>query len=278
MANLLHTSTSLSAILANPNHWQQYAAWDVRGAIALLNNNMTSSVATTKGSNGPGKISLNRVIKSIKSTHWTGDAFQNPVIIQTLCEFNSFDKTDDKCIHAYELLLKKRSRLVHHRYYIHTYNTQLNISSTCLVMSLRGRNQPVSAYLRYQNVRAYLALASTDGIPDSSRVDSNLCTVGYYLCSAEKNCSVNLLNAMEIFRYALERENIVSFDEMCRQLAFYRSGDIANFDVIVLVYTLLAYFETSQSFYLSSFARGVVPLTNIKLIESALKVVGEDPC
>ena len=94
----------------------------------------------------------------------------------------------------------------------------------------------------------------------------------------KKNCSVNLLHAMEIFRYALERENIVSFDEMCRQLAFYRSGDIANFDVIVLVYTLLAYFETSQSFYLSSFARGVVPLTNIKLIESALKVVGEDPC
>ena len=125
-------------------------------------------------------------------------------------------------------------------------------------------------------MRAYLALASTDGIPDSSRVDPNLCTVGYYLCSAEKNCSVNLLNAMEIIRYALERENIVSFDEMCRQLAFYRSGDIANFDVIVLVYTLLAYFETSQSFYLSSFARGVVPLTNIKLIESALKVVGED--
>ena len=24
-------STGLSAILANPNHWQQYAAWDVRG-------------------------------------------------------------------------------------------------------------------------------------------------------------------------------------------------------------------------------------------------------
>ena len=81
---------------------------------------------------------------------------------------------------------------------------------------------------------------------------------------------------MEIIRYALERENIVSFDEMCRQLAFYRSGDIANFDVIVLIYSLLAYFETSQSFCLSSFARGVVPLINIKLIESALKVVREN--
>ena len=131
------------------------------------------------GTNGPGKISLNRVINSIKSTHWTGDAFQNPVIIQTLCEFNSFDKTDEKCIHAYELLLKKRSRLVHHRYYIHI----IEMSPIVFMISLlRGRNQPVSAYLRYQNVRAYLALASTDSIPDSSRVDPNLCTVGYFIC------------------------------------------------------------------------------------------------
>lgn len=109
----------------------------------------------------------------------------------------------------------------------------------------------MSAYLRYQNVRAYLAVAQKDCIPDSSVLSPDLCSVGY----------------------ALERENIVSFDELCRQLAFYRSGDSANFDVIILAHSLLAYFETSQSFYLSSFARGVVPLTNIKLIESALAVV-----
>ena len=75
----------------------------------------TETCSICAGTNGPGKISLNRVINSIKSAHWTGDAFQNPVIVQTLCEFNSFDKTDEKCIHAYELLVRRRSRLVHHR-------------------------------------------------------------------------------------------------------------------------------------------------------------------
>mmetsp|Transcript_23496 Transcript_23496/g.32208 ORF Transcript_23496/g.32208 Transcript_23496/m.32208 type:complete len:593 (-) Transcript_23496:2185-3963(-) len=206
------TCNSLSTILANPSHWQQYATWDGT-------NDRTSS--------GTDKISLSRIIDSILKTTWSLDSFQNPVLIHTLCQLNCFDKTDPKCLSAYEMLLKRRSRLVHHR------------------------KQPVSAYLRYQNVRALLALAENDLIPDLTLLDPTLCTVGY----------------------ALERENIVSFDELCRQLAFYRSGDNANFDVIVLAYSLLSYFETSQSFYLSKFARGVVPVTNTKIIESALSVI-----
>ena len=91
-------SNSLAAILANPTHWQQFASWD-----------------TGASSNGHEKISLKLIINSIKASFWTGDSFQNPVLIQTLCEFNSFDKTDEKCILAYEQLLKRRSRLVHHR-------------------------------------------------------------------------------------------------------------------------------------------------------------------
>ena len=78
---------------------------------------------------------------------------------------------------------------------------------------------------------------------------------------------------------------------MCRQLAFYTSGDrwgrlfpapslasappshtptpplplaapsptpSGNFDVIVLVFTLVTYYDTATSPWLSSFARGVV--------------------
>ena len=40
--------------------------------------------------------------------------------------------------------------------------------------------------------------------------------------------------------YALERSNMVAFDEMCRQLAFYNCGDSGNFDVIVLTFTLVS--------------------------------------
>ena len=73
--------------------------------------------------------------------------------------------------------------------------------------------------------------------------------------------------------YALERSSMVSFDELCRQLAFYNSGDSGNFDVIILTFSLLSYWETSQSLWLSSFARGVISSTNMKLVESALKVI-----
>ena len=68
---------------------------------------------------------------------------------------------------------------------------------------------------------------------------------------------------------------MVSFDELCRQLAFYNSGDSGNFDVIILTFSLLSYWETSQSLWLSSFARGVVSSTNMKLVQSALKVIFE---
>ena len=73
--------------------------------------------------------------------------------------------------------------------------------------------------------------------------------------------------------YALERSNMVNFDELCRQLAFYNSGDSGNFDVIILTFSLLSYWETSQSLWLSSFARGVVSSTNMKLVQSALEVI-----
>ena len=38
----------------------------------------------------------------------------------------------------------------------------------------------------------------------------------------------------------MERSNMVAFDEMCRQLAFYNCGDSGNFDVIVLTFTLVS--------------------------------------
>ena len=120
---------------------------------------------------------------------------------------------------------------------------------TCLEQRSRlslHRKQLHSAYLRYVNVKALLLLVEKrQAIPS------------------------NLLGSNRL-GYALERANLVAFDELCRQLAFYESGDNANFDVIILTYTLLTYYETSQSLFLNSFARGVVltPLLTHSLIYS----------
>jgi hypothetical protein len=199
---------SLSTILSNPHHWTSHAAWEANEI-------------------GSRKISISNILQAIEQAPWTGDSFQNPVLISTLCKFNKFEKKSNvKFCMAVENLLEHRSRLSLHR------------------------SQPLSSYLRFQNVRALLAVVETDSVPN------------------------DILSSQRI-GYALERANMVSFDELCRQLAFFSVGDSVNFDEITLTYSLLTYWVTSQSLFLSSFARGVVPLTNIKLIQTALKVVFE---
>lgn len=111
------------------------------------------------------------------------------------------------------------------------------------------RSQPQSAYLRYKNVLALLSLVESEGMmPDE-------------LASAEE------------VGYALERAGLVSFDELCRQISFHASGDSANFDVVVLAFSFLAYWETSSSAFLSSWSKGIVNTANSKLIEQALEII-----
>ena len=110
------------------------------------------------------------------------------------------------------------------------------------------RKQTNSAYIRYKTSRALLDLVENKAVPASF--------VGTHKIG-----------------FALERSNMVAFDELCRQLAFYNSGDLSNFDVIILVFSLLGYYETSKSIFLTSFARGVVQATNMKLIKSALDII-----
>ena len=110
------------------------------------------------------------------------------------------------------------------------------------------RKQAVSSYIRYINTKSLLAVVENKIIP-SVIVGSN---------------QIGL---------ALERANMVAFDELCRQLAFHHSGDLANFDVIILAYSLLTYYDTSKSIFLTSFARGVVQATNVKIVTSALEVL-----
>lgn len=110
------------------------------------------------------------------------------------------------------------------------------------------RVQPYSTYLRYRNVQALMTLVETGFIP------------------------VHIQGSNKI-GYALERANLVGFDELCRQLAFFNSGDSVQFDILTLTFSLLIYYETSQNLFLQSYAKGVIPTTNLKLVISALEIV-----
>jgi hypothetical protein len=80
--------------------------------------------------------------------------------------------------------------------------------------------------------------------------------------------------------FALDRACMIASDDLCRQLAFHNSGDSQSFDVIVLTYSMLTYYETSGSMFLTALTRGVVrgreglvTTTNMKLIKAALAVL-----
>lgn len=200
------TCLSVDALLSNPSAWEGICRWD--------EINDTSQQY----------ISLKLLVHSLLSAPWSGDSFQTPVLISTLCKLKSIDFADVKCRNAVDNVLNQRSRLSMHR------------------------KQPNSAYLRHLNIQALKDIANTNIIQSDFKLSNE---VGY----------------------ALERANMVSFDELCRQLAFYNSGDSANFDVIVLTYSLLSYWDTSTNLFLGSFVKGVIPPTNIKLVTSALKVI-----
>jgi hypothetical protein len=109
------------------------------------------------------------------------------------------------------------------------------------------RKQPQNAYLRFRNVRALLALVDSEMIPKEI--------------------------AKEDIGYALERASLCAFDELCRQISFYASGDSMSFDVTILSYSMLSYWVTAHSLFLRSFSKGLVPTINLKLVEEALEII-----
>lgn len=174
--SITSTCLAIHSMLLSPEHWKKVASWEPH----------ESSV-----------ISLRQVVQSLQRTPWSGDAFQTPILVQTLCQLRAVDKDEPAFAAAVDTVLSQRSRLSLHR------------------------KQPSSAYLRFHNVRALLAVVESGMVP-SAIVGTN--QIGY----------------------ALERANMVAYDELSRQLAFSLSDDSANFDVIVLAYSLLAYWESSQ--------------------------------
>ena len=210
--SITSTCLGVKAIVDNPKYWSKVARWE--------NNNSNDK----SNPNSPPSISFKKVVDALNNVQWSFDSFQTPLLLQTFCSLNSVNSSDEKVADAIEQLLEQRSRLSLHR-------SQLN-----------------SAYLRYQNAKALLAIVESGSVPE------------------------HIIGSHRI-GFALERHNVVAFDELCRQLAFYNCGDSGNFDVIILAFSLLNYWETSNSLFLTSFARGVVAGVNVKLVKSALEVI-----
>lgn len=114
----------------------------------------------------------------------------------------------------------------------------------------RHRQQTQSSYLRYYNVMALVSLMENPSmIPEKYKDTQDI-------------------------PYAIERANLVAYDELSRQLAFHFAGDSSDFDVIILAFSLLAYYESSESSRGGTKqGSGVVGKANMQLTKTALEVI-----
>lgn len=110
------------------------------------------------------------------------------------------------------------------------------------------RQQKMSSYLRHLNAKALSSYLSynADSVNETTRSDIN---------------------------HSFRRANDVAFDELCRQIAFYTSSDSANFDVVVLTYSLVSYFQIATSFFINTKTLGIIPQANMNLVANALKII-----
>ena len=99
-----------------------------------------------------------------------------------------------------------------------------------------GINQRYSDYIQYVITNALTALIESTPEHNNEKID-----LGGLPSSAlpEGAVSSTLL--------ALTRCVEVSYNELCRQLAFRTAGDMAKFDVIRLAYSLLTYVKASNA-------------------------------
>ena len=148
-------------------------------------------------------------------------------------------------------LCRTKSVSINDKKYVQAVETILSQRSK---LSLH-RQQETSAYLRYLNVKALLDILSFEKVP------------------------AEVLGTNQI-SFALERASMISFDELCRQIAFFEAGDQQNFCVIILAYSTLTYYEATRSLFSRSFdwgimseAAGIPATTNIKLIKKALDLI-----
>ncbi|KAL7511208.1 hypothetical protein ACHAXN_008091 [Cyclotella atomus] len=99
-----------------------------------------------------------------------------------------------------------------------------------------GINQYYSDYIQYLITDALTTLV--ESTPDS--IDNEIGLGGLPLAALPERAASNTL-------LALTRCVEVSYNELCRQLAFRTAGDMTNFDVIRLAYSLLTYVKASNA-------------------------------
>uniref|UniRef100_A0A0G4GTU4 AAA+ ATPase domain-containing protein n=1 Tax=Chromera velia CCMP2878 TaxID=1169474 RepID=A0A0G4GTU4_9ALVE len=76
-------------------------------------------------------------------------------------------------------------------------------------------------------------------------------------------------------KFAAERAHMIAFDDLCRQLAFRQAEDRQNFDIVVLVFSLIMYVQTISRLPAGTLDSQTSSAGSAKLVTAGLRVVFE---
>ncbi|KAL3823170.1 hypothetical protein ACHAXA_010054 [Cyclostephanos tholiformis] len=232
---------------------------------------------TTTSSDASTRIPIRKVIESVLRANWREeDMFQVPLLLYTVMYIDGDgaflrDMDGDMCARMRRLIeatIENRPR------------------------RRSGISQPTSAYITYLITRALSAQATksstarTDpAMSEDDGEESEIIRRDAVLGMGGLPISALPMGAESSTLLALTRCVEVSYNELCRQLAYRASGDMSSFDIMRLAYSLLSYIEASNAM-VGTAGLQVVPgegpasgttvrPINPRLIKSALSVFFE---
>ena len=197
-------------------------------------NNVTSSSSASSSS---VMIPIRDVVKSLLNASWREeDMFQVPLLLYTILKVDTnrersfLTNEDGNAVLDDERCLRVK-RLI-------------NATIEGRPRRRSGISQPMSTYILYQTTCALAELVESTPLlaaTGSSTDDEPTIGLGGLPISAlpEGAASSTLL--------ALTRCVEVSYNELCRQLAFRVAGDNSSFDIMRLAYSLLTYIKASKA-------------------------------
>eukprot|EP00978_Attheya_sp_CCMP212_P011312 scaffold27876_cov51-Attheya_sp.AAC.5 len=187
------------------------------------------------------KIQMTNVVKALIMADWSEeDLFQVPLVLHTVL---SIDRNRE--------ILGQR-----------TMDESMSVKVRTLVSSLLsarpmrrfGQNQLYSDYIMFQGAQAMADLqdATTKPTPpdssdgegsDDEGSDTNINGIG--IGGIPEKALPD--GAASVLSLGLARYVEVSYNELCRQLAYRSAGDASSFDVLRLAYSLLTYITASRA-------------------------------
>ncbi len=227
-ASLSVTSTCFalqSIATGSGDKFDDFVDFNMKQSTEMSSSNSGASTATTNS-----LLSLRGVLKALLRANWRDeDMFQVPLLLSTVLKIDS-DRSilnssmDEELSHRVKQLI-------------------------AAIMNSRpkrrnGITQPVSDYILYllTDSLASLVESTPPRMIDSDSNESDK-TPGLGNLPA----SVLPEGAASSTLLALTRCVEISYNELCRQLAFRSAGDSSSFDVIRLAYSLLAYVRASNA-------------------------------